>query len=124
MIAITAMAIPRFLDFPAVSLPRLRFDRKIAVKLLIRADFWCSGEPRENFSPEFPGAAGNGRGRYPALFRPFGAASATGSAVAVSFFLRPPDTGSSSGAWRRSGPALGRAALVAAACFGSAAASD
>ena len=56
-----------------------------------------------------------------ALFRPLGAA--TGSAAAGSFYLRPPATGSRSGAWRRSGAALGRAGLPAAACFGSAVAS-
>src|SRR5208337_2680811 len=68
MIAITAMAIPRFLDFPAVSLPRLRFDRKIAVKLLIRADFWYRGEPRKNFSLSFPERQGTGGGATPLFF--------------------------------------------------------
>src|SRR5208282_3264522 len=33
--------IRRFLGFPAVSLPRLRFDRRIAHKVLIRKDFRC-----------------------------------------------------------------------------------
>src|SRR5271157_6494197 len=64
-------AIGRFSGFPAASLPRLRFDRRVAFKVLIRKDFLSRVETRKNFFPEFPGAAGKGRGRrYPALFRP------------------------------------------------------
>src|SRR4029077_4660405 len=56
-----------------------------------------------------------------ARLRPLGAGAATGSrsAAAGSFFLRPPATGNSSGAWRRSGAALARAGLLANAGFGS-----
>jgi hypothetical protein len=42
-----------FSGFPAVSLPRLRFDRKVASKVLIRRDFLVQGEPRKNSFPEF-----------------------------------------------------------------------
>jgi len=53
------------------------------------------GELRQKFFPEFPVAAGKGRGgRYPAVFRSFGATAASGSGVAASFFLRPTATGS------------------------------
>src|SRR5271156_1727844 len=62
------MAIPRFLGFPAVSLPRLRFDREISVKLLIRADFWYRGESRKNFSLSFPERQGTGGGATPLFF--------------------------------------------------------
>jgi hypothetical protein len=47
-------AIRRFSSFPAVSLPRLRFGRKAASKVLIRKDFLVQGEPQKNFFPEFP----------------------------------------------------------------------
>jgi hypothetical protein len=47
-------AIRRFSGFPAVSLPRLRFDWKAASTLLIRKDFLVQGEPRKNFFHEFP----------------------------------------------------------------------
>jgi hypothetical protein len=51
-----------FSGFPAVSLPRPRFDLKIACKALTRNDFSMQSEPRKNFFPEFPVAAGKGRG--------------------------------------------------------------
>jgi hypothetical protein len=54
MIGRRQTAIRRFSGFPAVSLPRLRFDRKVARKVLIRNDFWVQGESRKIFSPEFP----------------------------------------------------------------------
>jgi hypothetical protein len=40
-----------FSGFPAASLPRLRFDRKIAYKELIRNDFSVRSEPRKKFFP-------------------------------------------------------------------------
>jgi hypothetical protein len=43
-----------FSGFPAVSLPRLRFNQKAASKVLIKKDFLVQGEPRKIFSPEFP----------------------------------------------------------------------
>ena len=42
-------AIRRFSGFPAVSLPRRRFDRKVVYKILIRRDFVVRVEPRKNF---------------------------------------------------------------------------
>src|SRR5271165_1647266 len=104
--------IRRFSDFPAVSLPRLRFDRRVARKVLIRNGFSMPGESRKNFFPEFPGVAGKGSGRrYPAVVRPF---AATGPAIAASFFLRP---GGNSAAWRRSGTGFARAGLPEATVF-------
>jgi hypothetical protein len=82
--------------FPAASLPRLRSNPRIAPKVFIRNDFWVRGEPRKNFYPEFPVAAGKARGRhYPALFRPFGA----GSAIEASFLLRPSGTRQEQRSW-------------------------
>src|SRR5438309_575828 len=46
-------AIRQFSDYPAGSLPRLRFDLRIACKKLIRNDFYVRDEPRKNFFPEF-----------------------------------------------------------------------
>ena len=56
-------AIGGFSDFPAASLPRPRSDRRVACKTLIRNDFFVRGRAPKNFYPEFPCAAGNGRGR-------------------------------------------------------------
>src|SRR5271157_4519741 len=60
MIGRCRTATRRFSGFPAGSLPRLRFDRKIARKVLITNDFPMRGEPRKNFYPVFPVAAGRG----------------------------------------------------------------
>jgi hypothetical protein len=54
LIARRETAIRWFSGFPAVSLPHLRFDRKVTRKILIRNDFSVRGEPREKFYPEFP----------------------------------------------------------------------
>jgi hypothetical protein len=54
------MAIRRFSSFPAVSLPRPRFDRKVARKVLIRKDFSLQGESRKIFSLSFPERQGRG----------------------------------------------------------------
>jgi hypothetical protein len=51
-----------FRAFPAGSLPRLRFGRRVACKVLIKNDFSMKGEPQKKFYPEFPYAAGKGRG--------------------------------------------------------------
>ena|SRR6516164_7769364 len=53
----------RRLSFPAASLPRLRFDRKVAYKALIRNRFLVKGASRKKIFPEFSRAAGNRRGR-------------------------------------------------------------
>jgi hypothetical protein len=55
-------AIRGFSSFPAGSLPRLRFGRRVVFKVLIKNDFSMWGEPQKNFYPEFPCAAGKGRG--------------------------------------------------------------
>src|SRR6516164_6245377 len=52
----------RRLSFPAASLPRPRFDRKVAYKALIRSHFLVKGEPRKNFSLSFPARQGTGGG--------------------------------------------------------------
>ena len=54
--------IRRFSGFPAVSLPRLRFDRRVARKVLIRRGFSMPGEPRKIFSLSFPERQGRGGG--------------------------------------------------------------
>jgi hypothetical protein len=54
---------PVISSFPAGSLPRLRFGRRVASKVLIENDFSIRGELRKNFYPEFPCAAGKGRAR-------------------------------------------------------------
>src|SRR5271166_4973085 len=53
-------AIGRFSGFPAASLPRLRFDRRVAFKVLIRKDFLSRVETRKNFFPERQGKGGGG----------------------------------------------------------------
>src|SRR5271166_3750530 len=50
----------------------------------------------------------SGSGRYPAVFRPFGATAAAGSGIAASFFLRPASDRSSSAASRGSGTGSSR----------------
>ena len=62
MIGQCQTAIRGFSSFPAGSLPRLRFGPRVACKVLIKNDFSIRGEPRKNFYPEFPFAAGKGRG--------------------------------------------------------------
>ena len=89
---------PRVFGFPCRFPAGLRFDPRITSKVFIRNDFWVRGEPRKNFYPEFPVAAGKGRGGATLpLFRPLGA----GLAIEAPFFLRPSATGKSSAAWRR-----------------------
>src|SRR5271165_5815505 len=53
-------AIRRFSGFPAASLPRLRFDRRVACKVLIRNDFRYGRDPKKNFSLSFPERQGRG----------------------------------------------------------------
>ena len=80
-------AIGQFSGFPAASLPRLRFGRKIVYKILITKTFRFRASLKKIFSLSFPERQGRGGGwRYPAVFRPFGAAAASGS-IAASFFL-------------------------------------
>jgi len=55
-------AIGQFSGFPAASLPRLRFGRKIVYKILIMKTFRFRASLKKNFFPEFPRAAGKGRG--------------------------------------------------------------
>ena len=55
-------AIRRFSGFPAGSLPRHRFGRQFACKILVGADFSRRVAFRKIFYPEFPGAAGKGNG--------------------------------------------------------------
>jgi hypothetical protein len=63
MIGECQTAIRGFSSFLAGSLPRPRFGRRIASKVLIKNDFSIRGEPRKNFYPELPCAAGKGRAR-------------------------------------------------------------
>ena len=49
-------------SFPAASLPRRRFDRKVAYKALIRNHFLVKGAPRINFTLSFPARQGTGGG--------------------------------------------------------------
>ena len=80
-------AIGQFSGFPAASLPRLRFGRKIVYKILIMKTFRFRASLKKIFSLSFPERQGRGGGwRYPAVFRPFGAAAASGS-IAASYFL-------------------------------------
>src|SRR6516164_6419901 len=53
--------------FPAA--PSIRPESR--VQGLARKDFSVRGEPRKNFFPEFPGAAGKGDGAAPASYRPW-----------------------------------------------------
>jgi hypothetical protein len=62
MIGQCQAAIRGFSSFPAGSLPRRRFGPRVACKVLIENDFSIRGEPRKNFYPEFPCAAGKARG--------------------------------------------------------------
>jgi|SRR5271163_2100296 len=55
-------AIRGFSGFPAVSLPRLRFGQRIACRILIKKRLFDAARVRKNFFPEFPVAAGKGRG--------------------------------------------------------------
>ena len=55
-------AIRRFSGFPAGSLPRHRLGRQFACKILIRRGFSVRSRSGKKFYPEFPGAAGKGRG--------------------------------------------------------------
>src|SRR6516165_9675964 len=70
MIALTGRcqaAIRAFSGFPAVSLPRLRFHRKIACKAMIANEFRGSASPRKNFSLSFPSRQGKGEAALPAF---------------------------------------------------------
>ena len=49
-------------SFPAASLPRRRFDRKVAYKALIRNHFLVKGAPRKKFTLSFPARQGTGGG--------------------------------------------------------------
>src|SRR5271157_276591 len=64
MATMTVNAKRRSEDFRA-SLPRLRFGRRVACKVLIKNDFSMRDEPRKNFYPEFPVAAGKGEVALP-----------------------------------------------------------
>jgi hypothetical protein len=110
--------IQRFSDFPAVSLPRLRFDRRVARKVLIRKGFSMPGEPRKNFSLSFPEWQGRGVGGV--TLPSFVPSPPPARRFAASFFRRP---GSNSAAWRRSGTGFARAGLPEATVFSAAAAS-
>src|SRR6516165_10039219 len=84
MIALTGRCqatIRAFSGFPAVSLPRLRFHRKIACKAMIATEFSRQRESEKNFSLSFPSRQGKGEAALPCL-HPFGAAAASGSGVA------------------------------------------
>src|SRR6516225_1173094 len=54
-----------FSSFPAVSLPRLRFDRRVACKVLIRNDFRYRANLKKIFTLSFPARQGKGEVALP-----------------------------------------------------------
>src|SRR5271166_6635248 len=68
--------------FPAAAL----FRPESRVQNIDQKRLFITGRTSKKFYPEFPVAAGKGRGDPP-LFRRFGAVAASSSAIAASFFL-------------------------------------
>src|SRR6516162_3069710 len=62
-------AIRAFSGFPAVSLPRLRFHRKIVCKAMIANEFSRQRESEKKFFPEFPSRQGKRRYLPSSLWR-------------------------------------------------------
>jgi len=58
-------AILRFSGFPAVSLPRLRFGRRVARKMLIRSTFRFEASPEKIFTLSFPSRQGKREAALP-----------------------------------------------------------
>ena len=94
-------AIRRFSGFPAGPLPRHRFGRQFACKILVRKDFSVRSRSEEIFYPEFPAAAGKGRGgaTLPS-FAPSAPSPPPTRRSWPPFFEGSPANGKSSATWR------------------------